>query len=65
MKRRFQAGFQIGEGTSEIAGANIQRTDYATDRADRLQQPVKGAEETEKDQHADQIAGGFARFVEA
>ena len=64
MERRLQAGFEIGERAGHIIGPDVQRSDHVADRAHRLEEPVKSPEETEKDQHPNQVARGLARFVE-
>ncbi len=61
---RGEAGFQRFEGARRIAGARGQPADHAADRLHRLQQPVERPEQSQEDEHADQIARGLARLVE-
>ncbi len=56
--------FRLAKATRDVARPDIERADHAADRAHRLQEPVEGSEEAEKDQHADQIARGLAGLAE-
>ena len=64
MKRRLQAVLEIGEGAGHITRPNVERADNAADRAHSFQQAIKGPEEPEKHQHADQVTRSFASFVQ-
>ena len=63
--RRGEAVLQIVEHDARRPRRRCIDLDHAADRADRLQQAPEGAEQAEKDQQADEIAGDLARFVEA
>ena len=63
-ERLQQAGLELVEDRSEVAGADGQAGDHAADRADRLDQAPEGAEQAKEDQQVAQVAGDVAVFVE-
>ncbi len=64
-KRGLQARLQRIQHIAGAARIGIERLDRAADGADGFKQAPEGAEQAQKDQKADQIAGNVAAFIKA